>query len=56
MATDTRGQADSCCQKLFSKCFPGICRTLAASSQSNRAAKISEDDNSVSSFSTLSSM
>src|SRR5450432_1056579 len=43
-------------QKLFTKFFPGICRTLPFNSSSNSAAKISEEDISFSNFSTISSM
>jgi hypothetical protein len=47
-ASFTDGQAESwrriAAQKLFTKFFPGICLILPASS-SNKAAKISEDDN-----------
>jgi hypothetical protein len=43
-------------QKLLTKFFPGSCRIFPASSSSNRAAKISEDDNSASNLSTISSM
>jgi hypothetical protein len=43
------GQAESwrriAAQKLFTKFFPGICLILPANSSSNKAAKISEDDN-----------
>jgi len=39
-------------QKLFTKFFPGSCRIFPFSSNSNRAAKISEDDISPSSIST----
>ena len=40
-------------QKLFTKFFPGICLTLPLSSSSKRAAKISEEESSDSSFSTI---
>src|SRR5262249_49051801 len=43
-------------QKLFTKFFPGNCFTFPASSSSNSAAKISDDDMAGSSRSTISSM